>query len=276
MGDYVKHRPGTMKSITFEKEIAISANGQSTVTLSYKDFPQLTMKNPHLWWPNGYGEQNLHNLALSFTVGGKVSAAKNVTFGIREVASKLHELNGEYGRVFYVNGQRIFCKGGWMQPDMLLDNSSKNIYDQARLMTEANLNVVSSEDMPAPSAEFMEVLDKYGLMWWEVFYQCFVTVPGTNTSDNPSDHRLAKESTLDLILRYRNDPCVVAWCAANETLPDSDLYFALKNQIGKFDTTRVFLAHGIHCLSTLTWWTASRIRCSTMNSVFRRFPPSPV
>jgi exo-1,4-beta-D-glucosaminidase len=102
--------------------------------------------------------------------------------------------------------------------------------------------------MPAPSEEFMAALDKYGLMWWEVFYQCFVTVPGTNTSDNPLDHRLAKESTRDIILRYRNDPSVIAWCAANETLPDSDLYFALKDQIRKLDTTRIFLA------STAIWW----------------------
>ncbi len=79
-------------------------------------------------------------------------------FGIREVASKLRELNGEYGRVFYVNGQRIFCKGAWIQPDMLLDNSRKNFYDQARLMTEANLNIVSSEDM---TGSLRRILWKY-------------------------------------------------------------------------------------------------------------------
>ncbi len=79
----------------------------------------------------------------------------------------------------------------------------------------------------------MEVLNKYGLMWWEVFYQCYVAVPGTNTSDNPLDHRLAKESTRDMILRYRNNPSVIAWCGANESLPDSDLYFALKDQIAE-------------------------------------------
>ena len=248
MGDYIKHSPGTMKSITFEKEVEIPANGKSTATVSYKDFPQLTIKNPHLWWPSGYGEQNLHNLTLRFTIGGKVSAVKNVMFGIREVASTLRELNREYGRVFYVNGQRIFCKGAWIQPDMLLDNSRKNFYDQARLMTEANLNIVSSEDMTAPPEEFLEALNKYGLMWWEVFYQCYVAVPGTNSSDNPLDHRLAKESTLDMILRYRNNPSIIAWCGANESLPDSELYFALKDQIAKHDTTRIFLA------STAIWW----------------------
>ncbi len=67
-----------MKSITFEKEVEIPANGKSTATLSYKDFPQLTIKNPHLWWPNGYGEQNLHNLTLSYSIGGKVSAASKM------------------------------------------------------------------------------------------------------------------------------------------------------------------------------------------------------
>lgn len=48
--------------------------------------------------------------------------------------------NGEeYGRVFFINGKRIFCKGGWIQPDVLLDDSPKRIYDQARLMANATL-----------------------------------------------------------------------------------------------------------------------------------------
>lgn len=248
MGSFVKHYPGSMKSVTFKKEVTVPANGKVSVTLSYKDFSELTIKQPHLWWPNGNGQQYLHNLELAFIVDGKESAVKNTIFGIREVTSRLKELNGHHGRIFYINGQRIFCKGGWLQPDMLLDNSKKDIYDQARLIANANLNIVSSEDMPVPPEDFMNALDKYGLMWWEVFYQCYVTVPGTNSSDNPLDHRLAKESTQDIILRYRNNPSVTAWCTANESLPDSDLYFALKDQLKNLDTTRTFLA------STAIWW----------------------
>lgn len=248
MGDYVKHYHVNMKSITFEKEVTVPANGTAEVTISYKDFPQLTIKNPHLWWPNGYGQQYLHNLQLTYVVDGKVSAVRNTIFGIRKVTSKLHELNGHYGRVFYVNGRRIFCKGGWIQPDMLLNNSRKNIYDQVRLIANANLNLVSSEDMPSPQEDLMEACDKYGLMWWEVFYQCWVIVPGTKSAHYPLDHYLAKQSTQDIILRYRNHPCLVAWCTANESLPDSDLYCALKDQLRKLDTTRVFLA------STAIWW----------------------
>ena len=248
MGDYVKHYHGNMESITFEKQVIVPAKAAAEVTVSYRDFPQLTIRNPHLWWPNGYGEQYLHNLELSFEYDGKLSAVKNIMFGIREVSSTLHKLNDHYGRVFYVNGQRIFCRGGWIQPDMLLDNNRGNIYDQVRLIANANLNIVSSEDMPAPLNELVEALDKYGLMWWEVFYQCWVTVPGTKSAHYPLDHSLAKESTRDIILRYRNSPSLVAWCAANESLPDSDLYFALKDQLRELDTTRVFLP------STAIWW----------------------
>jgi len=248
MGDYVKHYHANMKCVIFEKEVTVPANGTAEVIISYKDFPQLTIKNPHLWWPYGYGQQYLHNLQLTYVVDGKVSAIRNTIFGIRKVTSKLHELNGYYGRVFYVNGRRIFCKGGWIQPDMLLNNSRKNIYDQVRLIANANLNLVSSEDMPSPQEDLMEACDKYGLLWWLVFYQCWMIVPGTKSAHYPLDHYLAKQSTQDIILRYRNHPCLVAWCTANESLPDSDLYYALKDQLRKFDTTRVFLA------STAIWW----------------------
>ena len=58
-------------------------------------------------------------------------------------------------------------------------------------MAEANINLIGSEDMPSPSEIWFESFDKYGLMWWHVFYQCFRMTPGTETADNPLDHGLA-------------------------------------------------------------------------------------
>jgi len=248
MGTYIKRFSGRMPPVRFEKKVVVPARGSLTISLSYKDFPQLIIKDPHLWWPIGYGEQYLHELGLSFENDGKVSAFKSVTFGIREVSSNLHELNGDYGRVFYVNGQRIFCKGGWIQPDMLLDNSRKNLYDQVRLIANANLNLISSEDMPSPPDDLMDACDKYGVMWWEVFYQCWTTVPGTKSAYLPYDHLLAIQNERDIILRYRNHPSLIAWCAENENVPGPDLYLALKSDLAVLDTTRPFLA------STAVWW----------------------
>ena len=125
MGSYIKHYTGELKPIEFEKEVEIPGNNSEKVTLSYKDFPQLAIKNPYLWWPNGYGNQYLHKLKLTYTINGKVSVVKNVVFGIREVTSNIKELDGNYGRVFYVNGERVFCRGGWLQPDMMLDMTKR-------------------------------------------------------------------------------------------------------------------------------------------------------
>ena len=55
-----------------------------------------------------------------FSIGGKVSDTKEFDFGIREVASGLNRVGDECGRVYYVNGKRIFCKGGWIQPGHLV------------------------------------------------------------------------------------------------------------------------------------------------------------
>ena len=49
-------RPG---DITFEKRFKIGAGQQRTVGVDPREFPQLTVDDPALWWPNGYGDQNL-------------------------------------------------------------------------------------------------------------------------------------------------------------------------------------------------------------------------
>jgi len=241
MGSYIKKLPGGMNSISFEKEVEVPANGSITVTLTSKDFLQLTIKNPYLWWPLGYGEQYLHNLELTYENDGNISVKKNTTFGIRQVTSSVKEINGSYGMVFSINGKKVFCKGGWIQPDMLLDFSKDRIYTEIRLLANANMNMIASEDMPSPPEIFMDACDKYGLMWWEDFYQCGVMAPGYENANYPLDHYLAIKNERDIILRYRNNASLVVWCAANETVPCADLYLALKNDLKNLDNTRPFI-----------------------------------
>lgn len=242
MCDYVKRLPGKMNDILFEKEVEVPANDTITVTMSYSEFAQLKVRNPYLWWPNGYGEQYLHNLQLNFVYDGKVSATKDQLFGIREITNELKEIDGEFGRIYLVNGKKVFCKGGWWQPDMLLDLSRQRIYDEAKLLAHANMNLVSTEDLPSPTEDLMEAFDKYGLMWWEIFYQCWVSVPGTPTAYMPLDHYLAIQNQRDIILRCRNSASLTCWIAENENVPSPDLYFALKDDLKKTDQTRPFIA----------------------------------
>lgn len=238
---YTKHLGGTMPTVTVKKEISINANDIKTIAFEPKDFPALTFKNPYLWYPNGYGKQYLHRLKLSFEADGQVSDKKEITFGIRQITSELKQIGNDYGRVFRINGQRIFCKGGWLQPDMMLDRNRKRVFDEARLLAEANVNVVGSEDDPAPTDDVIESYDKYGLMYWEIFFQCWRMYPGSETAHYPLDHALAKSEANDMIKRYRNSPAIVAWFTANEVIVDEDLYTSTRKAVKALDPSRPFI-----------------------------------
>lgn len=74
-------RPG---NIEFSEEMEIEAGKQRDFLLDNTKLKQLVVRNPALWWPNGYGEPNLYTCELTYSVGGKVSDRQLLTFGIRE------------------------------------------------------------------------------------------------------------------------------------------------------------------------------------------------
>lgn len=243
---YKKQMPGTMPTVVFERTVEIPAGQTITVAFTPKDYAQLHIRNPHLWWPNGYGMQYLHKLKLTFEMNGKVSDEQTTTFGIRKITSTLKERDGEHGRIFWVNGKRIFSRGGFIQPDMLLDMNRKRMYDEARLLALAGVNMIANEDMPSPPEEVMETYDKYGLLMWEVFFQCWTSYPGTETFKNPTDTKLALRNMYDVVKRYRNHPSLVLWCMQIETIIREELYVPLREYIRQNDPTRPVIATSSH------------------------------
>lgn len=238
---YIKHLEGKMIPIEILKNISLNPGETKEVILDPNEYKKLSIDNPYLWYPNGYGEQYLHRLKLSFIEERVVSDVKELNFGIREITTDLKQIGNDFGRIFYINGKRIFCRGGWLQPDVLLSSDRKRIYDEARLLAEANVNIVGNEDAPAPSEEILESYDKYGLMYWEVFFQCWRMYPGTETAHYPLDHKLAIEEVNDIVKRYRNNPSIIAWFTANEVIVDEDLYNSTKASVKSLDTTRPFI-----------------------------------
>jgi len=104
--DSISPSTGTLKGAfgdtTVTKQLTVPP-GKSSVTLSPKEFSQLTVQHPRLWWPNGYGKPDLYTLHLSFTVGTTQSDAKDVRFGIREITYELSlfDSTGHLRRVEY-------------------------------------------------------------------------------------------------------------------------------------------------------------------------------
>ena len=59
--------------------------------LTPAEFPQFTLQNPRLWWPNGYGKPELYH--LKFVSRTEASDGKQVRFGVREVTYELSLLD---------------------------------------------------------------------------------------------------------------------------------------------------------------------------------------
>ena len=80
---------GKVGDIAFTKEVDVPAETEVEVCISSADMPQLRMKNPKLWMPNGYGDPNLYELELRCLEESEVSDVQKTRFGVRELSYEL-------------------------------------------------------------------------------------------------------------------------------------------------------------------------------------------
>jgi beta-galactosidase/beta-glucuronidase len=76
------------EGVTVEKTVTAPA-GRSEVRFAPSEYRQLTVRQPKLWWPNGYGEARLYDVTYSVSDAQGVSDTKADRFGIREVSYDL-------------------------------------------------------------------------------------------------------------------------------------------------------------------------------------------
>jgi exo-1,4-beta-D-glucosaminidase len=227
--------------IKFQQNVELKPAERRKITLSHQNYPQLVIDNPLLWWPNNCGEQNLYHLLLTFNAEDQTPTSKNVSFGIRKITKELYELDGSYGLRLQINGRKIFCRGGYIQNEVMHEWDQKRIDIEVQYLTKANLNYVAFEDIPNPPDEFLEACDRYGLMFWNDFYDCYWLQPGTNY---PSDLGLLEKCTVDIIKRYRNHPSLVLYMSMNEGETRKKVYEMWRKKIIHHDGTRLFIPSG--------------------------------
>ncbi len=66
------------------KDVRVEGGASTEVEFAPEDFAALRLRNPKLWWPNGYGEPALHDLEITATVGRERSDARTVRVGLRQ------------------------------------------------------------------------------------------------------------------------------------------------------------------------------------------------
>lgn len=220
-------------SLKFEVPVRLAGHESRQVTVA----PAPVLKYPRLWWPNGYGVQSLYDLDLEF-VSGKVSHHQQMRFGVRQVSSEMHEYKGHYGRRILINGQKVFARGGYIQPDMLLDWTPERIDKEIRYYAAANLNLVYFEDIANPPDFLFDACDRYGVMIGQCFYGCSWMQTG---SKYPADVPLVIRCSRDILKRYRNHPSLVMYMASNEGFTREEVYRPWRASVLELDGSRFWV-----------------------------------
>ncbi|MEU8632567.1 discoidin domain-containing protein [Amycolatopsis sp. NPDC048633] len=73
------------EKVNVSATVTVPAGQAIDVVFAPSAFPQLRMKNPKLWWPNGYGDPTLHDLTVNAAIGASVSDKRNIKIGLRQM-----------------------------------------------------------------------------------------------------------------------------------------------------------------------------------------------
>jgi len=175
---------------------------------------EFEIAKPHLWWPRGYGAQNLYNVSVELYCAEVLCDKAAAKCGIRSV--KLLQEPDDEGKsfIFIVNGLPVFCKGAnWVPADSFLPRVTADRYQRLLgLAAEANFNMlrVWGGGIYEDNA-FYDLCDRLGIMVWQDFMYA--------SSAYPEDDWFLKEAEREaeeVVRRLRGHACIVVWCGNNE------------------------------------------------------------
>lgn len=175
---------------------------------------KITIENPELWWPNGFGEHPLYRIELTLFSHENAIDNCEYTIGLRRltVSREKDEWGSEFA--FMVNGIKIFTKGAnyipedciysWITPDRieyLVKSSVRANYNCLRVWGGGYY----------PSDTFYNLCDRYGLIvWQDLMYACNVYDLTEEFEEN------IVQETIDNVIRIRHHACLGMWCGNNE------------------------------------------------------------
>jgi len=222
---------------SFSQTVTLAGNAAQTLAFSPTNAPSLHLLNPLLWWPNGYGAQNLHTLALSFSVGAVSSDSQNVSFGIRQIT---YTLPGSGNLALSVNGVPVVAKGGdWGMDEAMKRIPTNYLAAQIQMHQQANYTIIRNWVGQSTSETFYDLCDQYGIMVWDEFFQ-----PNPSDGPDPTNTVLYLANVQEKLLRFRNHPCIALWCGRNEGDPGPEaVATGNSNLLAALDPSRLYQAN---------------------------------
>lgn len=208
-----------VKKIPLKCCLTISGHGTNiTQQLDLNDHPRqstvIRIDNPALWWPIGYGEQNLYQLKAQLTIDEKTLDQVEKEFGLRTIRlNRTKEKHGESFR-FDINSKPFYAKGAnWIPVTLFPGSVTHAEYENllARAL-QANINMLRVWGGGYyENDEFYAACDRLGIMVWQDFMFACAYYP-----DRKWFLDIITKEAAAVIKRLRNHPSLALWCGNSE------------------------------------------------------------
>ena len=132
---------------------------------------RIVVENPRLWWVRGYGEQNLYDLDIEMTAGGRVIDRCRKEIGLRTLTvSTAKDPDGGGSEFCFVNnGVKIFSMGAnYIPQDNLLSRVTPERLDEMMVQClDGNFNTLRVWGGGYyPDDYFFQLCDRNGILVW--------------------------------------------------------------------------------------------------------------
>ncbi len=227
---------GSFGDVSFEKRVTVPAVGSSSVKFDPNSTPGLRLANPKLWWPAGYGDQNLYDVKVSFeSEKGGASDVKAFRAGVRQFT---YGNDGEALKIF-INGRRFIPRGGnWGFSESMLRYRTREFEAAVRYHKEANFNMIRNWVGQTADDRFYDACDKYGVVIWQDFW-----LANPYDGPEPNDNDMFMRNATDTVARIRNHPSVGLYCGRNEGDPPPPLERGLEKLLSDLDPSIRYFPH---------------------------------
>jgi len=243
---------GRFGDAALEQAVSIAPHASKTVKLDAAAQPALRLRNPKLWWPNGYGDPDLYRVELEFASGDVVSDRKSFNAGVRRFT---YSEEGGALRIF-INGRRFVARGGnWGFPESMLRYRAREYDAAVRYHRDMHFTMIRNWVGQTGDEAFYDACDRFGIVVWQDFW-----LANPWDGPDPDDSAMFLANARDYVLRMRHHASIGLYVGRNEGYPPDPLERGLRGILAE-------LAPAIHYIPS------SADDAVTGHGPYRALPP---
>lgn len=172
----------------------------------------LSVPNPTLWWPRGYGKQPLYEVEVSLLSDNQIIQTVKRKVGFRKISQNGH-------LHFVVNNKPIMLLGA----NFVTPHWHTAVWDQERVeelfrMSEnANFNTLRTwADVEAPHESFYQMADSLGFLIYNDIPQLYQDWQLPNQTPSEKTRQRILTETTYWVKKLKHHPSILLWCGGNE------------------------------------------------------------